>query len=340
MPMSFRSRAGAVLYDLPRFALSMRSKRWIDMRNRNERVTGDGRGVRCEWEFTSDLHVAAQFPSAAARLMRKAFAQWPIAMRESPVSRAATPAVSFVIGHRGLARLPHLLTTLRSIAGQTDVQVECIVVEQSSAPEIASRLPSWVHYVHTPTPRPDYEYNRAWTLNQGVREARGDVVILHDNDILVPAAYASECASRVGEGFDFLELKRFTFYLDEPQTKRVFTTGLVPHDVASTVVQNLLGASIAARRSSYFDAGGFDEGFVGWGGEDNEFWERAEVTGKTYRFGYLPFLHLFHQPQPGKMQGSNAPAVRRYAELRIVPAAERIRRLRDERTGVAAEFEE
>src|SRR5882672_9865197 len=166
MPMSFRSRAGAVQYDLPRFALSMRSGRWIDMRNRNERVTGDGRGVRCEWEFTSDLHVAAQFPSAGARLMRSAFAQWPIALRESPVRRAATPVVSFVIGHRGLARLPHLLATLHSIAGQTDVQVECIVVEQSSTPEIASRLPSWVRYIHTPTPRPDYEYNRAWTLNQ------------------------------------------------------------------------------------------------------------------------------------------------------------------------------
>ena len=317
-----------MIYDLPRFARAMRPGRWIDMHNRNERVTRDGRGVRCEWKFGSDLHIAKEFPSAGVWLMRKAFERWPIAMRGEPASVAAKPDVSFVIGHRGLSRLPHLLTTLRSIAGQTGVAVECVVVEQSATSEIASQLPAWVRYVHTPTPHADDEYNRAWTLNQGAREARGEVVILHDNDILIPSAYAAECVSRVAEGFDFVELKRFTFYLDERETGRVFETGRVPTDVPATVVQNLIGGSIAVRRTSYFDAGGFDEGFVGWGGEDNEFWERAEVIGKTYRFAYLPFFHLFHQPQRGKVLGASAQAVRRYHELRNIPPPERIKRLR------------
>ena len=145
--------------------------------------------------------------------------------------------------------------------------------------------------------------------------------------MLVPARYAAECVARASEGWDFLELKRFTFYLDESRTRAVFESGIVPTDVPSTVIQNLLGATIAARRSAYLAIGGFDESFVGWGGEDNEFWERAEVGGKAYRFGYLPFMHLHHAPQKGKLQGSMAPAVKHYYDLRIVPPEERIRRL-------------
>jgi hypothetical protein len=332
MPMSFRSRAGAVLYDLPRFVLSMRSGRWIEMRNRNERVTGDGRGIRCEWEFTSDLHVAAQFPSAGARLMRAAFEEWPIALRDSPELASDKPDVSFVIGHRGLSRLPHLLMTLRSIAGQSDVSIECVVVEQSMRPEIADALPRWVRYIHTPVPREDNDYNRAWTLNTGTQAASAPIVILHDNDVIVPARYAAECRARVAEGYDFLELKRFTFYIGEEATKQVFATGELPSPMPSTIVQNLQGASIAARRQAYLDIGGFDESFVGWGGEDNEFWERCEVAGRSYRFGYLPFLHLYHPAQKGKLLGADAPAIKRYHDLRGVPPAERIRRLRAERS--------
>ena len=321
--MSLRTRAGALIYDVPRFVRAMRDRRWIEMRNRSESIAGDGRGVRCNWEFTSELHIANVFPSAGARLMRAAFAQWPMALRDGPASTEA-PQVTFVIGHRGVERLPHLLMTLRSIAGQLDAAIECVVVEQSATREIESRLPSWVRYIHTPSTD---DYNRAWTLNAGAAAARGEIVVLHDNDMLVPARYAAECVARSSEGWDFLELKRFTFYLDESRTRAVFESGIVPTDVPSTVIQNLLGATIAARRSAYLAIGGFDESFVGWGGEDNEFWERAEVGGKAYRFGYLPFMHLHHAPQKGKLQGSMAPAVKRYYDLRSVPPEERIRRL-------------
>jgi hypothetical protein len=296
------------------------------MRNRNERITRDQRGARCEWLYTSELHIANVFSRAGARLMRMAFADWPVVLRDEPV-RAGKPEVSFVIGHRGIARLPHLLATLRSIAGQRNAPVECVVIEQSEHPEIEAQLPPWVRYVHTPTT--ETAYNRAWTLNEGARAASGEVLVLHDNDMICPADYASEALARAREGWSFQQLKRFTFYLNESDTARVFATGEVRTDLPSTVVQNLHGASIAVTRDAYFDVGGFDESFVGWGGEDNEFWDRAETTGRVYAFGYLPFIHLWHAPQPAKQLGNDAPAVRRWHEVKNVPAAERIRMLRE-----------
>jgi GT2 family glycosyltransferase len=318
---TLRQRAGALIYDWPRYLATP----WVRMRNRGERISSDGRGVRCEWQFTSELHLANVFAAAGSCLMRRAFGEWPVELRDAPRSSGA-PEVSFVIGHRGLERLPHLLATLRSIAGQRDVSVECIVVEQAVRTEIRDALPSWVRYVHTPVLK-NYDYNRAWTLNVGARHARGDLLVLHDNDMICPDRYALEALTRMREGWEFLDLKRFTFYLSESDTRKVFETGQVRTDVSASVVQNLRGATIVARREAYIAVAGFDESFVGWGGEDLEFWERAAVGGRVYEFGYLPFVHLWHAPQKAKLAGPEAPAIRRYYELADVSPEARIARL-------------
>jgi hypothetical protein len=302
--------AGALLYDWPRYRRAMHSGHWELMHNRDERISTDGRGVRCEWRFTSDLHIAKIFPSLGVKLMDAAFAQWPVIERDAPDAPRAAPQVSFVIGHRGLDRLPHLRATLRSIAGQRDVAVECIVVEQAARREIETQLPPWVRYLFTECATP---YNRAATFNAGVAAARGDVVILHDNDIVVPADYAREVAARAAEGWQFIDIKRFLFHLDAG-------------GALGSIMQNAQGGSIAATRAAYDAIGGFDDEFVGWGGEDNDFWDRAATTGRIYNHGYLPMKHLYHPPQQGKWT-AEAPGVKRYQELERMPAEERIARL-------------
>jgi GT2 family glycosyltransferase len=96
---------------------------------------------------------------------------------------------------------------------------------------------------------------------------------------------------------------------------------------SEVVIQNLHGGSVAITREGYEAIGGLDEDFVGWGGEDNEFWDRAETLRST-RFGYLPIVHLWHAPQFEKLQANDAPAVKRYRDLGDVSPQERIARLR------------
>lgn len=324
---SLRSTAAAFLIEVPAFERHLRG-RWERIHNRGEVVTFEpgGRGVQCEWKWTSALRICELFPGNAPRLMQAALREWPIAFADAPAASRA-PEVSFLIGHRGLARLPHLLLTLRSIAAQRDASVECIVIEQSAEREIESALPPWVRYLHQPAGR-GAPYARARTFNEAARAARAPLLVLHDNDMLVPARYAAELAAKMRAGDEVLDLKRFIFYLTEADAKRAMESGAVPRDARSeSVIQNLRGGSIAITRDAYDAIGGFDESFVGWGGEDVELWERAE-TRRANRFGYLPIVHLWHAPQPEKTQGASAPAVERYYELAQVPVAERIARLR------------
>jgi hypothetical protein len=328
-----KSALGALLFDVPRWELRLRGfgaaeSPWVFVRNREDVVQTSAalRGLVCTWEYGRDLYLPKVFPSYGERLMAAALRDWPVELADASPPRHDTPDVSFVIGHRGRARLPHLLATLRSIAAQRDVAFECVVVEQASAREIEDGLPEWVRYVHTPLPRPDLPYCRSWAFNVGARAARGRLLVLHDNDFLIPRSYAAELWSRHRLGAELLDLKRFGFYLSAEQTAAIFA-GATPAPVRPlTIVENLQGGSLAASREAYFAIGGFDESFIGWGGEDNDFWDRA-ATRTIDPFGYLPLIHLWHESQPEKLQGEEAPAVQRYRRLREIDPHERIARL-------------
>lgn len=320
-----RQFLGAIGRDGLRFERLVRG-RWELIHNRFETISTDADGgVRCEWRWTSPVDYCRFVPGADARLLRAALRRWPVAFGDSPPE--APPEVTFLIGHRGTSRLPHLLATLRSIAAQRGAAVECVVVEQSHVREAAGELPAWVRYVHQPVPE-GAPYNRSATFNLGAASARGRILVLHDNDMLVPVRYAAEVVRLADAGWEAIDLKRFIFYFTTRSSEEVLRDQTVRGDERSEVViQNLHGGSVAVSRQGFEAIGGFDESFVGWGGEDLDFWDRAEILRAT-RFGYLPIVHLWHAPQPEKARPDGAPAVQRYEELAAISPHERIAALR------------
>lgn len=331
---------GVLLKDLPRYlpALLGGDAGYLALRNRTERLepAPDGSGYRCDWQWTADLHAPKILPFLGRWLMQRALADHPIRRQPQPEHISDQPEVSFIIGHRGMARLPHLLATLESIAGQRGTTLECIVVEQERESQLAGRLSNWVRHIHTPPPTTGMPYSRSWAFNVGAKHARGSLLILHDNDILVPADYASLHLSKVSQGYEVVNLKRFIFFLDEASTNTLFEkggdlSGITP----ASIMQNAEGGgSIAIIREAFERIGGMDESFIGWGGEDNEFWERAQ-TCKVWPYGCLPLVHLWHPSQPGKYQGVN-PTLKHYRDLSAIPPADRIARLNSIGHGILA----
>jgi hypothetical protein len=141
----------------------------------------------------------------------------------------------------------------------------------------------------------------------------------------VPELYAHEVAGVLGAGFEAARFQRFVFYLTEAHTQELFASPTVTlTQPPLEVVQNGVGQTIAVRREAYFAVGGHDEAFLGWGGEDNEMFDRLR-TRRLHDCSYLPFLHLFHGPQPGK--GAVNPNTDYFTRRLSIPAVQRIAEL-------------
>jgi hypothetical protein len=449
-----REAAGVLRFDLRRYlwAAFSRSNAWLRLCNRAETLTPApaGPGFACNWRWTSELHAPLVFPFLGRLLLRRALRDLPFVLDyREPVGSAAAPDVSVVIGHRGADRLPLLRMTLRSLASQTGVRAEYIVVEHAERPEAEALLPHWVRYRHV-LAHPAEPFNRAKAFNAGVATARGPWLILHDGDLLTPAAYAQAALDLFGQGFEVINLKRYLFYLGDKQTnalleasglgaptacgsraqrdswsrdahvpanrheglpaalreallagvptpaderalnrlfhkcgdvlarlgeppspqpacakqsaagRRLWRPGtprpttealvgrslrlsrakgttqyprtgvdwLLHASAPERILQNATGGgSLCISRAAYDAIGGFDEGFVGWGGEDVDFWDRAQ-TRRVWPYAHLPFIHLWHAPQPNKTPAKDSLAMHRLAEVSQLPVAERIARLR------------
>lgn len=337
---SLREHLGVWLKDRWRWerALRSQSQRYLRLCNRREALepAPHGGGQACLWPHTSRLHAAMVEPELARRLLRRCLRDAPIVRASSPRATApqangANPQLSVLIGHRGLERLPLLLATLESLAAQADVQLECLVIEQDDVVRIGAALPGWVRHIHAPLAEPGAPYNRSHTFNVGASAARAPVLLLHDNDMLVPTGYGSRILKRIQEGYDVVNPKRFIFYLSKAHSQAVLEAGAAFDAApADTIVQNLeAGGSMAIRADTYADIGGMDEGFSGWGGEDNEFWDRC-LTRPSWIWGYEPIVHLWHSSQPLKQASAN-PNLDRARALMALPREERIQRLRQRR---------
>ena len=309
--------------------MNMNKFKYLEIRNRMERL---GRGPKsnsytCLWPYTSRLTAVERWSFIGRSILRRCIRDYEFRL-DSPKYNSESVDISVIIGHRGLERKDLLLATLGAIGSQAGVSIECIVVEQDNTPKIKKILPSWVRYVFQESKGGHDGYNRSAAFNVGARHACGKILLLHDNDMLVPTLYCKEIVALTSEGYEVLNIKRYVIYLSNQDTQRVIESILsLRFCTPLYIVQNLeAGGSMAITKDAYFSVGGMDEDFIGWGGEDNEFWKRCSVL-KRWIWGYTPVIHLWHESQPMKEDKDNI-NVSRAKELDNEDIHERIRILR------------
>jgi hypothetical protein len=300
---------------------------WQDLCNRHESLAPDPLtgGRVCRWEDSSPLTVARFDPRVGGRLLAHCLREWPIGFSDAAVrERDDEPAISVIIGVRGTGRLPQFLCCLAALRAQRGVAVEVLVVEQSWQREFETLVPAGVRYLHQQCTHPAMPYNRAWAFNAGARAARGRILVLHDADMLVPAAFAEAIGTTIARGLDAVRLPRLLFYLDRAASETIQRGCAIPADLRIERIIANNRTPVAVTREAYERIGGHDESFYGWGAEDDEFMDRL----RTLRLGagaFLPIVHLWHPAAPTAAHGRNAALL---AARRASSAEARIAELR------------
>lgn len=164
------------------------------------------------------------------------------------------PSISAIVGTRGRAHL--LADCLTSLLETLDDGDELIVVEAESdeVQEVVAKLPparAQVRTLHVTRP------GKSRQLNRGIEIALGDILLLTDDDVRVPATWAEEmtaCFFDDGVGVACGTVRGLTMApgWDHPQ---VIPIGEAPFETWTFAH----GAAMAVRSTAVREAGGFDE---------------------------------------------------------------------------------
>ena len=302
---------------------------WPTLRNRHEHLVPGSDNVSwvCNWDDSSWLTIARVFPTVGGRLLRRCLADWPLRFGETPARKhGERPAISVILPVMGAERLPLFRAVLASFLGQDENRMEIIVVEQGAPPIYGAGLPDSVTHLVVRPKDATHEFNKSMLLNAAVRRAAAPVVLLHDADVVVPRSYVRSVVGRISAGWDAVRPIRFLFCLERKPSEALMecgNNGLPTH--VDAVQQNNPGLSVALTRERYWEIGGHDERFIGWGGEDVEFLERLKTT-RLFAGSYAPAIHLWHSPAAKKASGDRNAAA--FDRITRVPVAERIEYLR------------
>jgi len=239
-----------------------------------------------------------------------------------------THEITVVVGVRAGPGQSQRLRNARAVLWALNLQTlrrwyyRIVVVEQDSVPRLKKSLELLCdHYIFAYNPGP---YNRGWAFNIGAAQVQGKTSALCflDADLLVPPDFLSRGLHEIKAGHLAVSPYSEVVYLDPAAVAQAIEDRLGLSECfvndcnyEGTVFTTSQGGAVWVEPDLYFEIGGHNEDFRGWGFEDREFWRRLERKTNIKR---LPgrLLHLHHPQQ--EMQNSYAIANQKlYQELSL-----------------------
>lgn len=190
---------------------------------------------------------------------------------------APAPSVTVVVTH--YEQQPQLDRTLAALAGQAD---EVVVADDGSA--TPPRVPDGVRLVR----QDDLGFRAAAARNLGADGATSDVLVFLDADTVPEPDFVAALTRRAAACPDVLAVGRRRHAdlsgdgreLPEPAWLReAYAASRDLLDADGRSFRFVISAVLAVRRELFEDLGGFDERYVGYGGEDWDLAYRAWNAG-------------------------------------------------------------
>ena len=141
------------------------------------------------------------------------------------------------------------------------------------------------------------DFNRSAARNSGVQQSSSDISVIIDADNFIPINQIHN-AIRVAKRRDALVKPFKTFgYLTEDSTKKFYEFypfSDIDPEYIDPPQEDFTGGAYVIKRSLWLELGGMDEGFIGWGAEDDAFHLLCKNSGvpTIYVEGYD--YHLYH----------------------------------------------
>ena len=206
---------------------------------------------------------------------------------------------SYIITHKEgtESRKKNLLFTLGLVSSIKD-EMEIILVEQDKTSKIDKRvLPLNCKHIFAYN---DGLFNRGWGLNVGFKYSKGRAVALADNDIIIDPQVLMECFAFCLRDCEAIKPFNKVMDLGEQETNDILTNQksldslTCDHGRERTGI-SFCGGLVIFRREAYEQIGGYDERFVGWGGEDDAMSRfKIPLLENVYILEDIAF-HLWHE---------------------------------------------
>jgi len=221
-----------------------------------------------------------------------------------------------------------LAKVLAGVSRQTLWPGEILIADDGSAEPTRSLIDNWknqsrvaVHHIW----HADAGFRKTIILNMAIKEARGEYIVFLDGDCVPHVKFIADHEALAQKGFWVQGRRSFvkSKYVEQfdPASTAIwqwlmtgrmsgfFKAIRLPSPIirCGTEQRGLIGCNMGIWREDLVAVNGFDESYIGWGGEDSDIGSRLYHLGRPRKFvyGHAIVYHLDHPTLSRDSYGRN-----------------------------------